>query len=132
MKHRCLTIGLILLVLGCAKVKTPVENDAHPAEWSDPQSAEFHALTVTRTGTVGCVSCHGSNLSASTSFCITCHQKQTQPISYPHPSDWIDFKSTNNHGAFVEQNEGKLTCNNCHEGQNDRATPCANCHVGTK
>lgn len=124
-----LSIGIF--VLTCARLETPVQPPAHPADWLNPQSGEFHANKVIAIGTVSCISCHGQNLADNQSFCVQCHQKQTNPISYPHPADWLDFKSSTNHGAFVKENEGKLTCNDCHEGQNDQATPCANCHVGS-
>ncbi len=131
MKKIVSLLSAIILILACAKMETPVENKAHPADWVNPQSMEFHANKVITVGTVSCISCHGQNLSDDQSFCLQCHKKQSQPISYPHPDDWLDFKSTNNHGAFVKLNEGKLTCSNCHEGQNQQATPCAKCHVGS-
>ncbi len=131
MKKLLILLGMVILVLACAKMETPVENKAHPEDWTNVQSTEFHANKVIAVGTVSCVSCHGQKLSDNQSVCVQCHLKQTRPISYPHPDYWVDFKSDKNHGEFVKQNAGQLTCNNCHEGQNDQATPCANCHVGS-
>ncbi|WP_456443719.1 cytochrome c3 family protein [Caldithrix abyssi] len=130
MKKILLIASVGLFFLACAKMETPVENKAHPADWANPRAEEFHAFKVVATGAVSCISCHGQDLSANQSFCIDCHNKQDRPISYPHPAYWLDFKSAENHGAFVKQNEGLLTCNNCHDGQNDQTTPCANCHIG--
>ncbi len=119
-----------LLIIACAKVKTPLENPTHPHEWLNVQSTEFHANKVTLIGDVTCQSCHGTNLGQNNSFCNQCHSKQTEPISYPHPPEWLSFNSKKNHGNFIEAHSDHLTCNRCHGGVNDLAPACSNCHVG--
>ncbi len=119
-----------LFIAACAKVETPVNNPAHPKDWLNESSEEFHANKVVLIGDMTCESCHGQNLGSPTSFCNTCHAKQDHPISYPHPADWLDFKSNNNHGKFIEKHPNDLTCNRCHGGVNDLAPACSNCHVG--
>lgn len=123
-----LIIGL--LIIACAKVKTPVENPAHPQEWMEVGSQEFHANKVVLTGDISCQSCHGTHLSRKDSFCNVCHLKQDKPISYPHPPDWMSFKSEQNHGKYCEAHPNELTCNRCHDGVNDLAPACSNCHLG--
>ncbi len=125
-------IILAFLIASCAKVKTPVNNPAHPQDWLNRSSEEFHANKVVLIGDVTCKSCHGENLEQPNSFCSSCHSKQAQPISYPHPPDWTDFKSDHNHGKFIENHPNSLTCNRCHGGVNDLAPACSNCHVGER
>ena len=124
------SILLIVFLAGCAKVKTPVNIPAHPQNWLNESSEEFHANKVVLIGDITCQSCHGQNLGQPNSFCNTCHAKQEHVISYPHPSDWLSFTSSNNHGKFIEKHPDELNCNRCHGGVNDLAPACSDCHVG--
>ncbi len=130
---RILTLLNILLMIfwfaGCAKVETPVNIPAHPNQWMDENSEEFHANKVILIGDMTCKSCHGQDLGEANSFCNNCHAKQPRPLSYPHPPDWMDFKSDNNHGKFVEKYPDDLNCNRCHGGVNDLAPACSDCHI---
>jgi len=133
-KGEKIKIGFALLVVGiflisCAKVKTPLENPAHPQDWTDVESTEFHANKVVLIGDVTCKSCHGSDLGAKESFCNQCHAQQSRAISYPHSADWMRFGRNDNHGEFVKAHSGELTCNRCHGGVNDQAPACSDCHL---
>ncbi|MCA9726714.1 MAG: hypothetical protein KC729_03460 [Candidatus Eisenbacteria bacterium] len=120
-----------LTAMGCADRRTPSESEisAHPAEWAQPTSMDFHGERVYERGPEACRTCHGADLhgDVDVASCYDCHDG-----AGGHPYGWVRPEEIPFHGnAFVS--EGPAYCENCH-GADSRGgwsgVSCYTCHAG--
>ncbi|MCC7142567.1 MAG: hypothetical protein IT349_10760 [Candidatus Eisenbacteria bacterium] len=127
--------GTLALVLGsfalggCADRRDVIETKAHPPEWRDTESADFHGLRIGEDGARACVGCHGDHLEGrgNAPGCDDCHAG-----AGGHPFGWDTPSSAEFHGAAVAA-EGPDACIACH-GEDHRGgwsdVSCYACHAG--
>jgi len=122
-------VAASFLLGGCAERRSPIETSAHPVEWSQSRSADFHGTRVLRDGVGGCEGCHGAGLAgdASVPGCDDCHAG-----AGGHPFGWAARTSPEFHGDAV-RDLGPTPCKVCHGsdysgGWSD--VGCADCHAG--
>jgi ribosomal protein L40E len=102
---------------------------AHPPEWTQTTSVDFHGDRVVQRGVETCRECHGEDLrgGVDVNSCYQCHDGPGG-----HPPGWARPSETPFHGdAFVSQ--GPDYCRNCH-GSDFRGgwcgVSCSDCHAG--
>jgi len=119
----------LILALGCSE-PAPLQDDlrAHPPEWSDAASGDFHGARVARDGTNFCMDCHGTALlgDALVPSCTDCHDGPGG-----HPPYWKDAAEPF-HGTEVER-QGPTACATCHGDTYEggwSGVSCYTCHAG--
>jgi hypothetical protein len=119
----------LLLLAGCVERRSPAEIEAHPAEWNQPASADFHGIRVREAGPSNCVSCHGADFhgAAEVPGCFDCHDG-----AGGHPGGWANAAAPAFHGAAVAS-DGPAPCADCHGGDfrgGWSEVSCFTCHAG--
>lgn len=136
MRKRTAALGILLFVAtigwlwGCADRRAPSKSDiqAHPAEWLEPTSVDFHGARVKAEGPDFCEACHGGDLRGmgEATSCYECHDGPGG-----HPVGWVS-PAPPFHGDTVAE-EGPTPCQACHGadyhgGWSD--VSCYECHAG--
>lgn len=122
-------LGAWALLAGCADRRDPVEIRAHPSEWNEVSSLDFHGARVTASGPSFCITCHGSDLrgSAGVPGCFDCHAG-----AGGHPGGWASPAADEFHGDAVAET-GPSPCATCHGADYQGGwseTSCYDCHAG--
>ena len=124
--------ALILLMSYCSTDKNPLPSVSHPEGWNSESAENTHGAKVLETGYASCKSCHGVDLKGGKTEkgCFDCHQ------TYPHPDEWTDFDSGNNHKAYIAANNNSTDyCKSCHGDDltgGKSGVSCFSCHkLGT-
>ncbi|OQX96059.1 hypothetical protein B6I21_02175 [candidate division KSB1 bacterium 4572_119] len=121
-------LALILVLSYCSTDKNPLPSVSHPEGWNTSGAENFHGSKVLEVGYSSCKSCHGVDLKGGDTGkgCFDCHQ------TYPHPDEWTDFDSDNNHGEYIEANSGSTDyCKSCHGSDltgGKSGISCFSCH----
>lgn len=118
-----------LVAGGCAERRTPIEISAHPVEWNQTASADFHGARVVKDGAGDCALCHGASLAgdAEVPGCDDCHAG-----AGGHPFGWAERASQAFHGDAVRE-AGAAPCGVCHGSDYAggwSGVGCAECHAG--
>lgn len=118
------------LAASCVERRSPVEITAHPPEWNQVGSVDFHGARVMRDTPSSCATCHSADLRGEPGApgCDDCHAG-----AGGHPFGWADSASSSPfHGDAVELN-GPPECRICH-GEDYRGgwsqISCYRCHAG--
>jgi len=124
-------VSTLLLLAACAEQKSPSDSglDAHPSDWAEPTSSNFHGDRVAESGPASCAGCHGSDFEGTddATGCGECHDGVGG-----HPYSWVSPSSDSFHGLDVEA-RGIDPCQQCH-GQQYRGdgwseVSCYTCHA---
>ncbi|MFN8546508.1 MAG: hypothetical protein U0527_00680 [Candidatus Eisenbacteria bacterium] len=120
-----------LALSGCVDRREVTKIEAHPDQFTETGSADFHGTLVLREGVESCRSCHGVELKGE-SAAPSCASSDCHDGAGGHPNDWAVRGSEHFHATEVAR-EGNAECANCH-GSNFRGgwsgVSCYDCHAG--
>ncbi len=116
---------------GCVERRSPEEPEivAHPPEFNDAYSADFHGARVLARGASSCTVCHGEEYdgAAGVPSCYQCHDG-----AGGHPFGWANPGASFFHGAEVAS-AGPEPCALCHGADylgGWSEVSCSRCHAG--
>jgi hypothetical protein len=117
------------VLAGCAERETPPELAAHPPEWSEASSVDFHGARVEAGGASMCETCHGSALEGAPGVpgCDDCHAG-----AGGHPGGWASPAAEEFHAHAVAET-GPSPCATCHGADYEggwSGVSCYECHAG--
>lgn len=152
-----------VLAIGCAESEDPAKIgiEAHPVTWVDPASEDFHGdyvrtvvegvraiaeeeadnaefdlAAINRTGTEGCVSCHGDLGIAQGDQCFACHAVGSDnptgaepQILHPSVAVWLAPQDPGFHGRVIADLRGSQECQICHGLEYDGGWTDAECQL---